>query len=216
MPCKIETLTNIDYILLSHDHRDHFDVKSIKELVKINPDVAILTSLNFKKLLAKNKISTAKTQEAGWYQKYKTDAVEIIFLPAKHWGRRGAFDFNKVLWGSFLIQTKDIKLFFSGDTAYDNKIFKEIHSEFGAIDICLLPISAYSPAFIMKQSHTTPEEAYQIFNDLKGKLFIPMHYGTYDLSDEPLGEPIKRLHNCFKKEETKLKTLKVGGKYINL
>ena len=213
LPCEIEQLKNIDYLLLSHDHRDHFDIKSVQKIVEINPTIKILTPLNFKQLLSKSNIKTEQVQEAGWYQQYKTDkALDILFLPAQHWGRRGLLDFNKVLWGSFLIKSNGKTLFFSGDTAYSS-IFKEIHKDFGGFDICILPIGAYAPSFIMAQSHTTPEEAYQIFNDLKGKLFIPMHYGTFDLSDEPLGEPIKRLKKCFKNKLTSLKELKIGEKY---
>ncbi len=215
MPCEIDFFTDIDYLLLSHDHRDHFDIKTVKKIFKLNPNIEVLTSLNFKKLLNKNNIKISKVQEAGWYQQYKTDYdLELFFLPAKHWGRRGLFDFNKTLWGSFMIKFDEATLFFSGDTSYDDNMFKEIQIEFGKIDICLLPIAAYSPSFIMKQSHTTPEEAHQIFNDLHGKLFIPMHYGTYDLSDEPLGEPIQRLKETFKNEKSNLKVLSVGEKYF--
>ncbi len=213
LPLKIEQLKQIDYLLISHDHRDHFDVKSVQQIVNINPNLEILTPLNFKQLLLKNNIKTTHLQEAGWYQQYKTDkSLEIIFLPTKHWGRRGIFDYNKVLWGSFLIKSNEKTIFFSGDTAY-SLIFKSINKDFGNFDICLLPIGAYSPSFIMSQSHATPQEAYQIFNDLKGKLFIPMHYGTYDLSDEPLGEPLKLLDACFE-NKTKLKKLNVGESYI--
>jgi len=210
LPCEIDQIKNIDYLLLSHDHRDHFDIKSLKKLIENNPKIDALIPLGMNKVLKKNKLKINKTQEAGWYQSYQiNNDFKIVFLPASHWGRRGLFDFNKTLWGGFLLIGKTKKIYFSGDTAYDDTLFKEIHNEFGDIDVCLLPIGAYSPSFIMKQSHTTPEEAYQIFNDLHGKTFIPMHYGTYDLSDEPLGEPIKRLKVCFK-NDNRLHRVDVG------
>ena len=106
----------------------------------------------------------------------------------------------------------DKKIFFSGDTSYSD-VFKEIHSVFGDMDICLLPIGAYSPAFMMKDSHVSPEEAYQIYKDLKAKIFIPMHYGTFDLSDEPMGEPINRIRDRFKDNVEELVELAVGGEY---
>ncbi len=217
IPCDENCLSQIDYLLVSHDHRDHFDKKSVGIIAKNNPNIETLLPLNASRIFDTDELSNITKQEAGWYQEYKTkDNIRIIFLPARHWGRRGLFDFNKTLWGSFLIIVGDIKIFFSGDTAYDDKIFKEIQFEFGDIDICMLPIGAYSPKFVMKTSHTTPEEAIKIFNDLGGKLFIPMHYGTYDLSDEPLGEPIKRLEKCFDTEEhrKKLKKLIVGEEFI--
>jgi len=209
IPCKIEVLKNIDYVLISHDHRDHFDKKSIAVLWENNPKMEVLTGLNMSNLFKKYKLNT-KIQEAGWYQEYKLhEDIRILFLPAKHWGRRGLLDYNKNLWGSFLIISKHKKIYFSGDTAYSN-VFKAIHKEFGKMDICMLPIGAYSPKFMMENSHTTPEEAYQIFKDLDGGMFIPMHYGTYDLSDEPLGEPIKRLEQCFQSNNKKLHRVTVG------
>ena len=217
IPCDLSCLNQIDYLLISHDHRDHFDKKSVGIIAKNNPNIEALMPLNTSRLFDTKELKNIAKQEAGWYQEYKPkENIRIIFLPARHWGRRELFDFNKTLWGGFLIIVGDTKIFFSGDTAYDDRMFKEIQSEFGDIDICMLPIGAYSPKFVMKTSHTTPEEAVKIFNDLGGKSFIPMHYGTYDLSDEPLGEPVKRLENCFDKKEHRkeLKKLIVGEEFL--
>jgi len=214
VPCDINVIKNIDYLLLSHDHRDHFDVQSIRKVFTTNPKITTLVPLNMKQLLKRNKLNPATIQEAGWYQSYAiTKDIAITFVPAQHWGRRGLFDFNKTLWGGFLLNYNGKKIYFSGDTAY-SPVFKEINKTFGAIDICILPIGAYSPKYIMAESHCTPEEAFQIFNDLEGKTFIPMHYGTYDLSDEPLGEPIKRIQKCFENNPSTLKILSLGEKYI--
>ncbi len=217
IPCDVNCLRQIDYLLVSHDHRDHFDKKSVGVIAKNNPTIEALVPLNASRLFRSDALSSIVKQEAGWYQEYSIKGdIRIIFLPARHWGRRGLFDFNKTLWGSFLIIVEETKLFFSGDTAYDDRMFKDIQSEFGDIDICMLPIGAYSPGFLMKTSHTTPEEAIEIFNDLGGKLFIPMHYGTYDLSDEPLGEPIRRLNEYFgtEKHKDKLRKLTIGEEFL--
>ena len=194
MPCPVDSLRNIDYLLVSHDHRDHFDKKSIESIIKNNPNINALIPLSGSRLFNGKKLSEIKIQEAGWFQEYSmTDSIRIIFLPAKHWGRRSLNDFNKTLWGSFLIISGKTKIFFAGDSAYDEQMFKEIRELFGEIDICLVPIAAYSPEFIMKREHMNPEEAIQVFLDLGGSHFLPMHYGTYDLSDEPISEPIERL-----------------------
>ena len=217
MPCDIDDLRNIDYLLISHGHRDHFDKKTVESIVKTNPDMEALIPLSGSRLFNGQRLRETKRQEAGWYQENNlANDIRIIFLPAKHWSRRGLNDFNKTLWGSFLIIANGTKIFFAGDTAYDEHLFTEIRQLFGEIDICLLPIGAYAPAFLMQREHTNPEEALQAFSDLGGKLFIPMHYGTYDISDEPLGEPITRLRkNAIEKGiEYQIKELAVGEKYL--
>ena len=217
LPCNIDDLKGIDYLLISHDHRDHFDKKTVETIMGNNPDIEALIPLNGGRLLNGKKLRKIKRQEAGWFQEYNlANDIRILLLPAKHWGRRGLNDFNKTLWGSFLIIANGMKIFFAGDTAYDEHLFNEIQQLFGDIDICLLPIGAYSPAFLMQKEHTNPEEALQVFSDLGGKLFIPMHYGTYDLSNEPLGEPITRLRQSAieKGIEQQIIDLKVGEKYL--
>ena len=195
LPCPPEKIKPVDYLLLSHGHRDHVDEKSLKLIYKQNPEVKALGSLKMKKLL-KGLVPGLPLQEAGWFQKYNLDenaGLEIFYLPAAHWHRRGLNDMNEILWGSFMLRTKTKLIFFAGDTAYKPSFFAEIKILFGSPDICLLPVGAYKPAFIMQGSHMNPAEAVQAFNELGGKVFIPMHYGTFDLSDEPAGEPIRLL-----------------------
>jgi L-ascorbate metabolism protein UlaG (beta-lactamase superfamily) len=113
-------------------------------------------------------------QEAGWYQQFQLDtSFKVYFLPAKHWYLRAPWDRNKILWGSFLIEYKNKKFYFSGDSAYDTH-FKTIGQLFGDIDYCFMPIGAYKPSYIMQSNHMNPEEAVRAYIDLKGKHFIPM------------------------------------------
>jgi len=214
LPCEIEEIVGLDYILMSHGHRDHFDVPSLKKIIPQNLGVEMLVPLKMGKLL--DPMGMYRYQEAAWWQEYKTDdRVNIVFLPAKHWNKRGLFDFNDMLWGSFLIESHNQQIFFSGDTAYEGH-FKDIQQVLDTeVDVCILPIGAYKPAEIMKHSHTSPEEAIQAFHDLKGKRFIPMHYGTYDLSDEPPGEPIRKLRQAAESSalQGELVELQVGEMY---
>lgn len=190
IPFSVDQVRNIDYLLFSHGHRDHFDNDSVKKVLSQNPQVEVLVPLKLGSLV-KELDGNIKVQEAGWYQNYKIEkSLEITFLPAVHWHRRGLGDYNNILWGSFFIKTPSWKIYFGGDTAYASH-FKEIRKHLGEPDYCLLPIGAYKPSFIMKKSHMNPHEAIMAFKDLNGKKFIPMHYGTFDLADEPLGEPIK-------------------------
>lgn len=215
LPFDENLLKNIDYILISHDHRDHLDKRSLRLLAKNNPQAEILSGLKmddwFDKMLC-----SPKMQLAGWYQQYKTDMskVKIYFLPARHWSSRYLADANKHLWGSFVIQSGETTIYFSGDTGYDSHL-KEIGSLFGEIDICIIGIGAYQPVWFMSPNHVSPMDAIKASNEMRAKKIIPMHYGTFDLSDEPLGEPIEILKEEKLKGilEAELIDLKVGENY---
>ncbi len=198
IPLMPEDLIHIDYVLLSHGHRDHFDVPSLKVVLANNPSVKILGPLNISTLF--NDIEfKGEIQEAGWYQEFKSVPLSIIFLPAKHWHRRGLNDFNKVLWGSFYIKGENQSIYFAGDTAYGAH-FKEIQKSVPPIDYCLMSIGAYKPSYLMNLFHVNPEEAFKAYQELQAKYFIPMHYGTFDLSDEPMGEPEREIRRLFQKQ----------------
>ncbi|SFQ02764.1 MBL fold metallo-hydrolase [Hymenobacter arizonensis] len=206
LPCRPEDLINIDFLLLSHGHRDHLDEKSVKLLAQQNPAMEILAPLQMKTLLRSMIPSVFHVQEAGWWQQYQFDweamgwtvpdepPVDIYYLPASHWHRRGLADTNRVLWGSFLIRAKaaDKLIYFAGDTSYGDH-FEAIEKLFGPVDVVLMPIGAYKPAYMMAKSHVNPHEAAKAANVLRAGHVVPMHYGTFSLSDEPASEPLRQL-----------------------
>jgi len=200
-PYNIEELGEIDYVMLSHVHYDHFDIPSIRALLKKNPIFLVPKGMDsyLKKI---NKNSVIHTFD--WYETYKTSQeTSVNLVPAKHWGRRGLFDTNRALWGGFVITSLQHSIYFAGDTAYDTH-FKEIGDRF-EIDYALLPIGAYLPRTIMQDNHLNPDEAYQAFKELKAKTLLPMHYGTFKLTDEPLNEPkewIEKLQLQYPKKIT--------------
>ncbi|GAB3537898.1 MBL fold metallo-hydrolase [Pontibacter brevis] len=193
LPCPPEHLRNINFLLLSHGHRDHLDKKTIRTVFRSNPQLKALAPLRAGDIL-RGVNPHLPYQEAGWYQKFDLlpEGVEVYFMPAAHWHRRGLLDMNKVLWGSFVLKTPTLSLYFAGDSAMGQH-FEEIEDLLGPMDVCLLPVGAYKPSFLMSKSHMNPHEAVKAFNHLRGGTFIPMHYGTFDLSDEPLGEPVRVL-----------------------
>ncbi|MCP3931878.1 MAG: hypothetical protein GY705_22615 [Bacteroidetes bacterium] len=201
--------TNIDYILLSHDHRDHCDKKSIQAILEYS-DAEILTSLKMSNVIGKW-VNGKSIQEAGWYQVYdsKDREIEIIYLPAQHWCRRGLFDFNRVLWGSFLIRTPDRTIYFGADSGLGEH-FSDIGNLFPNIEIAILGIGAYKPDYIMQEIHTEPAEALEAFRKLGARRMIPMHYGTFDLSDEPMSEPYFLLQDLIEKKSMKNKVQFIG------
>lgn len=192
-PYPVTELRNIDYILISHDHRDHCDKKTIRQLLQVNPKAQILTALGMERTI-KSWIGDTPMQTAGWYQRFATPAHEpqLTFLPTRHWSRRGLFDFNRVLWGSFLFEHQGKRHFFGGDSAYQWP-FADIGARFPGIDLAMLAIGAYAPDFMMQGAHMNPDEALTAWQELGAQRMVPMHYGTYDLSNEPISEPIRRM-----------------------
>jgi L-ascorbate metabolism protein UlaG (beta-lactamase superfamily) len=189
LPLDIRTVP-IDYVILSHGHFDHLDQRTLAMLQ--GPALTALAPLRLKPLIVAANPRMV-VQEAGWYQVFDTPSdLRITLLPAHHWNRRGLNDRNRTLWGSFHVRWGGKSLYFAGDTGY-HEHFKAAAGLMGPVDLALLPIGAYDPAFIMRASHMNPEEALQAFQDLEGRRMVPMHFGTFDLSDEPLGEPLERL-----------------------
>jgi L-ascorbate metabolism protein UlaG (beta-lactamase superfamily) len=210
LPCAIKNLQNIDYILLSHNHRDHCDKKSLTTLCKFNPKAIILTALGLDPQLRNWRI-TNKIQEAGWFQSYDVqENFNIHFLPAKHWARRNLRDLNTMLWGSFMIETPTQKIYFAADSGIGEH-FSEIGNLFPNIDYCMIGIGAYEPNWFMHTSHTSPDDAAKAFAMLGAKTMIPMHYGTFDLSDEPMHEPLEKI-KAF--NNPNILPLKIGEKKL--
>ena len=182
----------IDYILISHNHLDHLNIKSLKNIVNSNANVKILAPLGSKSILSKISMNV---EEASWFQEYKTDKIKIHFMPAYHWTRSNITNMNKVLWGGFIIQFKDKTLFFAGDTTSKNN-FKDIKKFFPKIDYFFVPIA---PS-IYPKFHLSGDEAIKIAKFLRSKKIIPMHYGTYQQSTESGDYSINLFINEAKKQ----------------
>ncbi len=180
-----------DVILISHGHYDHLDLKSLASLGAADGSIPILLPSGLARYLKPG----ADTTELGWYEHREIKGMVIAALPASHWHRRGVRDFNRALWCSFLIEQGDERIYFAGDSALDGH-FEEIHERIGSPSLTLMPIGAYLPEFVMRSNHMNPEEALEASRRLGAPRMIPYHYGTFKLSDEPIGEPevwIKRL-----------------------
>jgi L-ascorbate metabolism protein UlaG (beta-lactamase superfamily) len=201
-PYSPEELSRVDFILFSHTHRDHYDEKSVKQILRMNPDVHFLVPLKMAPLL--EKIGAKNITEAGWYQEFaglRSLGLRVVFLPARHWNRRWLHDTNRELWGSFHIADEKHSIYFAGDTSFGDH-FREVNSLFPSTSHVFMPVGAYKPNYIMRDAHISPEEAADAFHHIGGRHFVPMHYGTYDLSDEPAGEPVRMLREM--REQGKL------------
>lgn len=181
-------LTSVTHVVLSHAHLDHTDKATLRRL----PRTA--------KVFARGKITNIPTAlgfpaQALEYTEWENyNDVKITCLPVKHFGGRWQLngDFLKYQYASFMIEAAGKTIYFGGDTAYSPH-FTEIAKQFPNIDVAILPIGAYEPRWMMHKNHVNPEEALQGFIDLRAKGMIPMHYDTFRLSREPIGEAPKAL-----------------------
>jgi L-ascorbate metabolism protein UlaG (beta-lactamase superfamily) len=194
----IKHLPPIDAVLLSHAHMDHLNLPSLRRIIRRTHRLtgkapAVVVPWNVTDLVAD--LGFSSITSLAWWQSMQLGDVEITLTPAKHWGARKMTDVHRG-FGGYVIRSGARSLYHSGDTGY----FEGFHDirERLAPRIALLPIGAYSPDSF-RSVHTSPEDALQIFTDLRADTMIPMHYGTFCLSAEPMDEPLPRLLSAAEK-----------------
>jgi N-acyl-phosphatidylethanolamine-hydrolysing phospholipase D len=184
-----EALPSIHLVIISHDHYDHLDAATVKRLAETHRP-RFLVPLGLKAWFAD--LGITDVEELDWWEDRTIRGLTATCLPARHFSGRTLWDQNRRLWSSWAITGRSKRLFFAGDTAYYGG-FEEIGNRLGPFDLAAIPIGAYLPPRIMRMSHTTPEEALQVFADVRGERFVAIHWGTFDLAEEPLDEPPRRL-----------------------
>lgn len=211
---KLDDLPKIDFILISHNHGDHFNKKTLLKLKKHN--AAILIPKGIRSWFDRNNFLNIK--ESDWWQTKSFNIngqdIRFDFLPAVHWAGQGLFDINKSVWGSWMINSNNTNIFFAGDTAYSEH-FKDIADKYKSIDLALMPVSPCRPREFIKESHLDAHEAVRAFVDLGAKNFVPMHWGTFRINLDKFDEPIQMLQNSWNSfsdslSDKKLHILKFG------
>ena len=183
----LEALPRLDFVLLSHDHYDHTDLPTVRRLAVRGVPFVVPTGVAGLVTRAGGRVAA----ELGWWQAATVGSVRVTCVPARHFSGRGLTDRNRRLWAGFVVAGKTRRLYHSGDTAlFDG--FAEIGRRAGPIDLACLPIGAYEPRAIMGPIHLNPEEAVRAALDLGARATVGMHFGTFDLADEPLDEPPRR------------------------
>ncbi|WP_343657520.1 MBL fold metallo-hydrolase [Paraburkholderia caribensis] len=192
----LEELPHIDVVLISHSHYDHLDTATVEALnAQPGGPPLFLVPLGIKDWLAKKGITNA--QELDWGDETSVARLDFWFVPATHWSARSLTDRNETLWGGWVVKTPagaahPFSVYFAGDTGYSND-FKRIGTAFGCVDLALIPVGAYEPRWFMGAQHVDPQQAVQIFQDVRAKKAIGIHWGTFELTDEALDEPPKKL-----------------------
>ncbi|TGK35784.1 MBL fold metallo-hydrolase [Leptospira andrefontaineae] len=187
---QMADLPRIDLVVISHNHYDHLDLETLKNLNrKFSPK--FLVPLGDKGLLQSEGISN--TEEMDWWETIKIEKkAEVTFAPTQHLSARGIFDWNRSLWGSYMIKIGNRRVYFGGDAAYSSH-YKAIKRRLGEPDISLLPIGAYEPRWFMRLVHMNPSDAIQAHKDLSSKLSIGIHFGTFQQTEETINAPVEEL-----------------------
>jgi L-ascorbate metabolism protein UlaG (beta-lactamase superfamily) len=205
----VEDLPEIDLLIISHDHYDHLDYKTIK---KLNYKTKLIyTSLGVASHLNYWGIDNKKIIEFDWWDSYAlSNDIQLTAVPARHFSGR-SFVRNKTLWSSFVLQTKQHAIFIGADSGYGNH-FKLINEKFGAFDIAILECGQYNLAW--HDIHTLPEETVQACVDLNAKVLMPVHWGKFSISLHPWDEPVKRLLKKANELNVKVTTPMIGEPVI--
>lgn len=193
----IEALPPLDLVLLSHNHYDHLDLRTVRRLAARHPQAHWLAPLGVAALLERRGVT--KLTELDWWQETRVGSARIACVPAQHFSGRGLRDRDATLWCGWTVAVAEWTMFFAGDTGLHPE-FRAIGERYGPFDVALIPIGAYDPRWFMRPVHMDPEEAVAAFTQLTGAsanagrrcVMVPVHWGTFKLTDEPMDEPPER------------------------
>ena len=211
-PMTIKELPDIDVVMVTHNHYDHLDAELIRALPS---DVTVVVPVGMGLWMRRR--GRKRVIELQWWQKAEIGCLRVTLVPACHWSRRGVFDTNRILWGGYVMETDGHSLYHSGDTA-PFEGFGEIGRRFPELEAAILQIGGYEPAWFMEHYHLNPEQAGRAFLELGARQLVPMHWGTFQLTDEPLCEPIDRLRSWWRQngpgDPHRLQDLDVGASFV--
>ena len=184
-----EHLPSIDVVLLSHNHYDHLDLPTLRRLAA-RRDASFIVPAGAGRLLGSTKIGPY--HELDWGESLSLPACAVHCVPAQHFSGRGILDRNRTLWCGYVIECQQRLVYFAGDTAFGTH-FAQIRAKFGPLHLALLPVGAYEPRWFMSPVHMAPEEAVKAHKILGAGTSIAIHHGTFQLGDEGIDTPKKRL-----------------------
>jgi L-ascorbate metabolism protein UlaG (beta-lactamase superfamily) len=203
---KINELPNIDVVLLSHAHFDHFDWRTLSHF---NRSTQVILPPKTRDLLHWTRLVDAIELRWGESRSIQTQAgtIKVIAVRVKHWGARMQTDDYRG-YNGYLVERNDRRILFAGDTAFTG--LRELR-KYGSIDLAIFSIAAYNPWI---QSHCTPEEAAQMANDAAARFIMPVHHQTFRLSFEPFREPIERFETALKQHPERIALREIGETFV--
>jgi len=198
---EFDALPPVDVIIISHNHYDHLDDRTVRRLVKTHAKVQWVVPLGVAPFVRAR--GAVNITELDWWGEASLGTVTVTCAPAQHFSGRSLTDRNRTLWASWAMRTPVHSVYFGGDSGY-HADFSTIGQRCGPFDLALIPIGAYDPRWFMRVVHMDPEEAVRAFNDVRTAseanphmILVPIHWGTFKLTDEPMDEPPRHAHTAW-------------------
>lgn len=205
-PISIDDLPDLKGVIISHNHYDHLDKNSVKQLAdKVDH---FWVPLGVDGDLQHWGVNPDKITAMDWWQEAQVGDVTLAFTPTQHFSGRGLSDGNKTLWGSWVIKSQDQSLYFSGDSGYFDG-FKQIGEKYGPFDLTMIETGAYDPSW--PGVHMMPEQSIQAHLDLQGKQMLPIHNSTFDLAFHRWYDPLETIQDLATQHQVNLLTPKIGA-----
>jgi L-ascorbate metabolism protein UlaG (beta-lactamase superfamily) len=207
VPVPLKAMPPVDLVIISHDHYDHLDYPTIRQMAHLN--IPFVTSLGVGAHLEAFGVPAERITELDWWETFTLPNADISVTaaPSQHFSGRGLTDRNQTLWSSMVIKSARHSVFFSGDTGLTTQ-YEEIRQRLGPFDLVMLEVGAFHPAW--GDIHLGPENAVQAHALLGGGAFLPVHWGTFNLALHAWDHPAETLYALAQKQNLQLVMPRLG------
>lgn len=205
LPITKENLPEIDVLVISHDHYDHLDYQTIKDIDHKVKEYCV--PLGVENHLKRWGVDESKIHSMAWWEEVEINGLTITSTPGRHYTGRLPWQTNTTLWSGYVFESEKYKSYYTGDTGYGDH-FKEIYKKFGAMDFVMLEDGQYDKSW--EAIHLLPEQGIQAIKDLHAKWFVPIHWGAYSISYHAWDDPIKQITSLAKLENMNVATPLIG------